>query len=743
MENKLNRKDKRNQEKTDQKNGERHHFASLGIHLAQLGDKKKAIRAFKSALRADPKFYPALYNIGVLYQEDDKFNDAVIAYQHALKIKPDYAEAHNNLGITFKELGRLDEAEASYTQAIELKPALVEAHSNLGVTLKELGRLDEAKACLTQAIALKPDLAAAHSNLGNTLQELGRLDEAEASLMKAIALKPDYAEAHYNMGVTLQELGRLDAAISAYFQAITLRPDFAEATESFGIAIRDFRFKSSYPNLYPILINFLTSKNSIRPQDIADSILSLLRHDPLIEDLLSKRCIISDLRMNTSVIESLNKLPLLNHLMRICPIPDLQLEELFGAIRGFILTDLDKIEVSPELIYFLSALSLQCFTNEYIYYESVKETQLIRKLETRIIRIIAKSEQPQLIELLCLAAYRPLHSYVWCNKQEVLDQVGEVKARLIKEPLAERYLKKNIPVLEAISDDVSLKVRKQYEKNPYPRWVKLSIPLKSESITKFCEKEQLKLHSKKIEDVTAPEILIAGCGTGQHSIEVAFQFSNCQVLAVDLSLTSLAYAKRKTDELNVSNLEYLQADILDLHRLDKKFDVIECLGVLHHMGKPMAGWEVLTDLLKPSGLMKVGLYSELARGKIVKIREEINSLEVETTEAEIKNFRQLIVSTQNYNDQRLVKSSDFYSLSTLRDLIFHVQEHRFSIPQIVNCIDELGLKFCGFENKDFISQFRQFHEVSSDIYDLSLWHQFEKSNPGTFAGMYQFWCQKF
>jgi hypothetical protein len=117
-------------------------------------------------------------------------------------------------------------------------------------------------------------------------------------------------------------------------------------------------------------------------------------------------------------------------------------------------------------------------------------------------------------------------------------------------------------------------------------------------------------------------------------------------------------------------------------------------------------------------------------------------LEGEKIEAEIRNFRQLIANSQNTNDQKLVDSSDFYSLSTLRDLIFHVQEHRFTIPQIVNCIDELRLKFCGFENKNVISKFRQFYEVGSDIYDLSLWHQFEKNNPGIFAGMYQFWCQK-
>jgi len=78
----------------------------------------------------------------------------------------------------------------------------------------------------------------------------------------------------------------------------------------------------------------------------------------------------------------------------------------------------------------------------------------------------------------------------------------------------------------------------------------------------------------------------------------------------------------------------------------------------------------------------------------------------------------------------------------LRDLIFHVQEHRFTLPQIKKCLDELGLKFCGFENKDAISNFRELHGEEADFYDLALWHQYEESNPRAFIGMYQFWCQK-
>ena len=70
--------------------------------------------------------------------------------------------------------------------------------------------------------------------------------------------------------------------------------------------------------------------------------------------------------------------------MRVCPLPDLQLEGFFVTIRSFLLTNLDNIKASHELVYFLSTLSLHCFTNEYVYHEKDEETQLISKLEEKI-----------------------------------------------------------------------------------------------------------------------------------------------------------------------------------------------------------------------------------------------------------------------------------------------------------------------------------------------------------------------
>ena len=186
----------------------------------------------------------------------------------------------------------------------------------------------------------------------------------------------------------------------------------------------------------------------------------------------------------------------------------------------------------------------------------------------------------------------------------------------------------------------------------------------------------------------------------------------------------------------------MQADILSLDQLEQKFDIVDSVGVLHHMNDPMTGWRALTDLLKPGGLMRIGLYSELARKNIVDARNEIMLAKIGISKSEMKEFRQKISVSNDKNYQRLAKSKDFFSLSMLRDLIFHVQEHRFTLPQIKSCLDELKLKFCGFTTKDAISNLRKFYGKDADIYDLFLWHQYEKNNPQAFAAMYQFWCQK-
>jgi SAM-dependent methyltransferase len=521
-----------------------------------------------------------------------------------------------------------------------------------------------------------------------------------------------------------------------------LKPDFAEAYHNLGTIIKNIKFSSANPKLYAPLTQLLTVGNFVRPIDVAANILSLLKQDTQIKDFLFRENYVVSPSEATSIIKNLNKFSLLHHLMRLCPLPELQFEKAFVAIRTLLLRNLDEIKTSHELIYFLSTLSIHCFTNEYVYYESDEETKLINELQAEISETLEQSEQPEVMKILCFASYRSLHNYDWCQKLKCLDNLEEVKSRLLEEPLLERIIARDIPTLEQITGDVSRKVREQYEENPYPRWVKLGASINAKTISNVCDELKLQLHTETIKNVTAPLILVAGCGTGQHSIQTASRFSDCHVTAVDLSLASLAYAQRKSNELCFTNIDYLQADILRLHQMDEEFDIIESAGVLHHMDEPMAGWKILVDLLKPGGLMRIGLYSELARSHVVKIREEITALGIGTSVTEIREFRQSLAESDDENHLGLTQSRDFFSLSTIRDLIFHVQEHRFTLPQIGSHLDELGLKFCGFDNKDAISSFRELHGKEADIYDLELWHQFEERTPRAFAGMYQFWCQK-
>ena len=612
----------------------------------------------------------------------------------------------------------------------------------LAIALKKSGRLSESLAPMRRTAELCPEDAEAHSNLGVTFLELGRLEESEESLQKAVALKPDYAEAHFNLGNTLRERGRVLEALTSYGLAISHRPDYVSALANFGSVLQESRFSSSAPNLYSPLTTLFSAGNFVRPKQVAKAVMSLLSHDPVIRNLLAHISSLKDLESALSAIDALNHLPLLHCFMRICSLPDLQMEQAFTAIRSVLLINIEELEATSELTHFLTTLSLHCFVNEYVYAEAAEETAAVARLEAGIACSIEREEQPSLMQILCLSSYRPISRYGWSERLNVLDELEELNARLIREPIQEEQMAASIPALSCVSDRVSRSVRSQYEKNPYPRWLKLSVPVQAKSVTQICEDLSLRLCCEAMENFDCPQILIAGCGTGQQAIETASRFANCSVTAVDLSSASLAYAKRKSAELEISNIQYLHADILELGELQQEFDVIESVGVLHHMRDPMAGWAVLAELLRPGGLIKIGLYSQMARQSVANVRDEIASQRIGSSEEELRQFRESLIRSHSGRYSQIKMSDDFFSLSEFRDLLFHVQEHCFTLPEIRCRLVDLGLRFCGFENKKIRAHFMKHHGAQADINDLQLWHELEESAPTTFAGMYQFWCQK-
>jgi hypothetical protein len=84
---------------------------------------------------------------------------------------------------------------------------------------------------------------------------------------------------------------------------------------------------------------------------------------------------------------------------------------------------------------------------------------------------------------------------------------------------------------------------------------------------------------------------------------------------------------------------------------------------------------------------------------------------------------------------------DFFSLDGCRDLLMHVQEHQFTLPRLEECLDELSLRFLGFECSNATrDRFKSAFPDGSATTDLEAWHRFEEANPSTFIGTYSFWC---
>ena len=610
------------------------------------------------------------------------------------------------------------------------------------IKLYNQGKLQQA---LEQAIVLLqqfPKSSLLYNINGAAYRGLGQLDASVKAYNKALAIKPDNADAYNNMGNAHKDQGKLKEAIEAYSKALAIKPDNAEAYDNMGNALKGIVFKEPNSKLQKTITSLLDKKSFVRPKDIAPAAISLLKFDPKLKRHLQTSSMAEPEPKLPEVITDLSELPLLSKLMSVCPLPDLDLEDLFRELRAILLLSISDLTGSAQELEFRSALALQCFTNEYIYNQSEQEDEALAALEMVIKKALSNGEQPSPQSVLCLASYRPLNQYDWSSSLRISDEIEDVFTRQVVEPNQEANLKSVLPVLEEITDEVSSKVRDQYEVSPYPRWVNLGLLLQPAPISKVVEEIKLKLFDDAIKEVETPNILIAGCGTGQHSIGTAASFKDSKVLAIDLSLSSLSYAKRKTEELRIQNIDYMQADILDLGKLRRQFDIVESVGVLHHMDDPLSGWRVLTDCLKPGGLMKIGLYSEMARQHIVEMRQEISKAGIGSSDAAMKSFRTTVMESDKSHHKKILISSDFYSLSTLKDLLFHVQEHRFTIPQIQDCLAELGLKFCGFESPYIVSHFKLTNAIAGDPYDLDKWQIYEEANPRAFAGMYQFWCQK-
>ncbi len=292
-------------------------------------------------------------------------------------------------------------------------------------------------------------------------------------------------------------------------------------------------------------------------------------------------------------------------------------------------------------------LARQCFVNEHVFAYAADEQAKVETLRDQVAAALRSGDTIAPLTLAIIASYQPLYSIPGFEALLARSWSGDVDDLLtqqVREPLAERALRSNVPLLTPIENDVSVAVRNQYEESPYPRWVKYSGYDVAHSVDERMRRDFSHSRYRPIGRADGLDVLIAGCGTGLQAIMTASQYTGVRILAVDLSLASICYGSYRSQALGLKNIEYGQADILKLGTLDRQFDFIASTGVLHHLADPLEGWRILLSMLRPNGIMHIALYSELARADVVATRDFIATRGYKATIEDIRRCRQDILA---------------------------------------------------------------------------------------------------
>lgn len=725
--------------------------------------------------------------LGSICLQQQQAEQALPCLDRAIALSPESSDLYNNRGIALMALDRLDAALASFRKAVRLQPSSAMARCNLGSVLEALGRPEEAIASYLRALAIRPDYAKARYNLGNVYKDLGRLDEAEANYRKALAIAPEYADALVNCGITLKDRGWLDDAEAFARRAVAVAPDLVEARNLlaaillarrddpsdaldaimhslwiaegpenrrlFVTCARRLELAHMDPTVQRTIIRAM-SEPWARPSELTAVATRCVLDDPTISGCVKRAVLTWPRRLPAEELygffglEAVCGHAMLHCLLQTAPICTLEMERFLTMARSILLATAwqGAQALTPGLVAFYAALACQCAINEYVFAVTDAEAEQVRTLAASLSAALEAGTAVPVLWPVAVAAYVPLHRLPGATRLlERLwpEPVRDILTQEIREPLEERTLRKDMPRLTPIDDAVSRLVRRQYEQNPYPRWIKAAPADRPRPFDAVMRQGHPRARMQPLGMRDPLDILIAGCGTGQHALETARRYEGARVLAVDLSLASLCYAKRKTHELGITNITYAQADILRLGELRRRFDVIESSGVLHHLADPLAGWRVLLSLLRPGGFMRLGLYSRLARRDITRLRGRIATLGYAATVEGIRHCRQDLMDRQPEEEWKGIFLSDFFSISGCRDLLFHVQEHCLTIPEIKAFLAETGLSFIGFEiDAGVLADYWQRFPEDRAAVRLDNWAAFEADHPDTFMEMYQFWVQK-
>jgi SAM-dependent methyltransferase len=557
-----------------------------------------------------------------------------------------------------------------------------------------------------QVIAVEPAHVHALNLLGLIFQSAGRNRAAVKTFTKAVNSDPFNAACHFNLANSYQALARLDDAHTHFKKAIVFGATQSNAEK---LILQS-----------PIIARCIDRIAAKWPSRCSQDELLAPSEWRAVADDIFLRCALTSI-----------------------PLRGVPLERFLTLIRSELLQAayfhfFGSNPFARELVTLLSDLAQQCFINEYVFAQTQEEKQRAGELRDLLLKRSSDGGDIPMLLPAAVAAYMPLHTlsaaHALFSKRWETEAAGLIRV-LLHEPLEETEIRSSIPVLTAVEDQTSLQVMQQYEENPYPRWTIDPLAAVAADCAARVEPDDA--------FASPGQILIAGCGTGQHVLAISRRYPKAEILAVDISQSSLAYAERKSRQAHLMNVKYARADILEIEKIGMHFDHIEAVGVLHHLRDPERGWANLLSLLRPGGEMRLGLYSERARKSISEARVLIASRKYRATDEDIRKCRQEIL--RDYEQRgwwKIIESADFYTMSGCRDLLFHVMEHCFTIPRIKKFLDQQKLAFLGFELDRADTDSFQAEYGAPSLTDLDAWERFEWAHPATFRYMYRFTVRK-
>lgn len=210
-------------------------------------------------------------------------------------------------------------------------------------------------------------------------------------------------------------------------------------------------------------------------------------------------------------------------------------------------------------------------------------------------------------------------------------------------------------------------------------------------------------------------ILDAGCGTGVGTEYLVHLNPQASVVGIDLSAGALKVAQERCRRSGADRVEFHHLSLYDVDQIEGQFDLINCVGVLHHLPDPIRGIQSIAKKLAPGGLFHIFVYAELGRWEIQLMQQAIALLQGQNQgdyQDGVKVGRQLFEALPENN--RIVKRDrERWSLENHQDECFadmyvHPQEIDYNIETLFELIDAAGLEFLGFSNPRYWQKERLF-----------------------------------